>query len=450
MAHRIHFLRPGVVGKDGRTSAIVAALEKSPRVKEPVIRLSDWKGGLARDAEKEVIEQAKLLRPDFVVIGPEEPLAEGIVNKLAKEGIPCVGPTETLAQLESSKAFTRQLLSEFEIPGNPEYHVFKRMEGMEECLQRMTGYVVKPDGLTGGKGVKISDAHLFSIEDALLYCNDLFTAGHKAVVIEEKLEGEEFSLMSFCDGVHVVDMIPVQDHKRVGVGDTGSNTGGMGSYSCANHRLPFLLPKQLKEASMINKAVAKALYKKTGEKFQGILYGGFMITSSGLRLLEYNARFGDPETLNVLALLKSDFATICEAMIRGDLTNGHVEFERLATVCKYVVPDNYPDNPVKDKEIFLTAVPKESDTLRIYDAAVNKRNGKVYLTGSRAMAFVGIGDDLQEAERIAEEAASSVKGPVFHRWDIGTPRLIQERVDHMRQLAAEVSRRSRIRSSLAS
>lgn len=175
-----------------------------------------------------------------------------------------------------------------------------------------------------------------------------------------------------------------------------------------------------------------------------------MITSSGLRLLEYNARFGDPETLNVLALLKSDFATICEAMIRGDLTNGHVEFERLATVCKYVVPDNYPDNPVKDKEIFLTAVPKESDTLRIYDAAVNKRNGKVYLTGSRAMAFVGIGDDLQEAERIAEEAASSVKGPVFHRWDIGTPRLIQERVDHMRQLAAEVSRRSRIRSSLAS
>ena len=214
-------LKPAVIGKDGRTTAIIKSLEESPRVgKGNVHVLSEWKDVPTDQAADVVMANARKYRPDFVVIGPEEPLAFGIVNCLWDElSIPCVGPTRCLARLESSKAFTRKLVSEFGIAGNPEYRVFRSIDGVEDYLRALeaeTGYVVKPDGLTGGKGVKVSDAHLFSIEEALDYCRDLLTPASSQIVIEEKLDGEEFSLMSFCDGEHVEDMVPVQDHKRAG------------------------------------------------------------------------------------------------------------------------------------------------------------------------------------------------------------------------------------------
>jgi phosphoribosylamine--glycine ligase len=429
-------LTPAVIGKDGRTTAIIKSLENSPRVGKGNVRvLSEWKDVPSfEEAAEAVMANARTHRPDFVVIGPEEPLAFGIVNRLQNElGIPCVGPTRDLAQLESSKAFTRELVSEFDIAGNPEYRVFRSLDGVEDYIRALdskTGYVVKPDGLTGGKGVKVSDAHLFSIEEGLAYCRDLFASTSGPVVIEEKLDGEEFSLMSFCDGEHVRDMIPVQDHKRVGIGDTGPNTGGMGSYSCEDHLLPFLKRERLKDASDINKAVAQALYKKTGERYKGILYGGFMITGKGLRLLEYNARFGDPETMNVLAALETDLADIFEAIIKGTLDTVPVRFKNLATVCKYIVPNRYPEDPVKNEPIDMSAVPK-SESLYRFDAAVKEVNGELILTGSRAVAFVGLGANLAEAEQIAEEAAKAVKGPVFHRPDIGTAELVGRRVEHV-------------------
>jgi phosphoribosylamine--glycine ligase len=291
--------------------------------------------------------------------------------------------------------------------------------------------------LTGGKGVKISGAHLHSIQDALDYCTELFHHGHPAVVIEEKLDGEEFSLQSFCDGTHVVDMVVVQDHKRAYEGDTGPNTGGMGSYSCEDHSLPFLSPRDVPEASAINHAVAGALLAETGQKYRGILYGGFMVTRKGIRLLEYNARFGDPETLNVLSLLKTDFVDICEAMIDERLHQLPVEFGKKATVCKYIVPEGYPDHPVRGERIDLTQVPRESDRLKIYHASVDMKNGALYLGGSRAIAVVGIGSNLKEAEAIAEEAARAFRGPVFHRKDIGTQALIDRRIAHMRTVLAD-------------
>ncbi len=264
-------------------------------------------------------------------------------------------------------------------------------------------------------------------------------------MIEEKLEGEEFSLMSFCDGTHVSDMVVVQDHKRLGVGDTGPNTGGMGSYTCEDHGLPFLPADVLKQASRINRDVAKAMLDKTKQKYKGVLYGGFMLTPRGLRLLEYNARLGDPETLNVLSILKTDFATICEAIINEELHRVPITFERLATVCKYVVPEGYPENPVKDVPIDLSNVPPESANLRIYHAALDKRDGNYFLTGSRAIAFVGIGRNLQEAESIAEEAASAVRGPVTHRRDIGTQELIERRVAHVRSFSQSSNSRAAVR-----
>ena len=436
---RKHDLIPAVIGKDGRTSAIERCLRESMRVHESVrngkqrLRLAEWKS--ERNPKETALRRALELKPDFVIVGPEQPLEEGIVDELQnKLGIPCIGPARSLARLEFSKAFTRELLTEHNIAGNPEYRVFHNTNGLESYLKKLGDYVVKPDGLTGGKGVKISNVHLFSREEAIGYCRELLSQKHPAVIIEEKLDGEEFSLQSFCDGTHVRHMVVVQDHKRAADGDTGPNTGGMGSYSCANHSLPFLSPHHLREAQSINEAVAGALFKQTKKRYKGILYGGFMATRSGVRLIEYNARFGDPEALNVLSVLRTDLVDICEAIIEERLHELPISFERLATVCKYIVPEGYPEKPLRGKEIDLSKVPNESQKLRIYHAGVERKGGKYYLSGSRAIAFVGIGKNLEEAQEISEEAASAAQGPVFHRKDIGTRELIQHRIDHMRAL----------------
>jgi phosphoribosylamine--glycine ligase len=436
--------RVAVIGKDGRTSAIANALCRSERITGKVEVLTDWKsrGQVSSRYEEIYYNLQYLLRrkqePDFVVCGPEEPLSqgEGIVNWLRREfKIPCIGPTKELSKIESSKSFARQLLTKYGIPGNPAFRVFSNLNGIESYLKELGGFVVKPDGLTGGKGVKVSGEHLHSIQEAVLYCQEVFNEGHPAIVIEEKLDGEEFSLQSFSDGTHVVDMPVVQDHKRAHEGDTGPNTGGMGSYSCENHSLPFLSPDDLRQASAINKLVVKALLQETGEPYKGILYGGFMVTRNGVRLIEYNSRFGDPEALNVLSVLRTDFVEVCEAIIGGTLDKLPVKFENLATVCKYVVPKGYPENPVKGVPIDLSKVPPESEKLRMFFAAVDKGNDGIYrISGSRAIAFVGIGANVAEAEKIAEDAASAVRGPVYHREDIGTQDLIAKRVAHMESL----------------
>lgn len=374
--------------------------------------------------------------PDYVVVGPEEPLAEGVVDWLWQNfRVPAIGPTKDLAKLESSKSFTRLLLAKYDIPGNPRFRVFSNAEGIESYLKELVRFVVKPDGLTGGKGVKVFGEHLSSISQAVDYCQEVFREGHASVIVEEKLEGEEFSLMSFCDGTHVVDMPVVQDHKRAHIGDSGPNTGGMGSYTCENHSMPFLTQDDLRQASMINRRVARALLEETGQAYKGVLYGGFMATRDGVRLIEYNARFGDPEALNVFSLLRTDFGEICEAIIDGTLNKVQVRFDHRATVCKYVVPDGYPEHPVKGEIIDLSQVPENSSQLRRFDAALDKDELGVYrLSGSRAIAFVGIGATVAEAEAIAENAAKAVRGPVFHRKDIGTARLIEKRINHMRAL----------------
>ena len=425
-------VRPAVVGKDGRTSAIIEALRRSARVTD-VVRLSD---GRASDADRaQVVARARELRPDFVFVSPEAPLGAGYVDALQSElGIPCVGPVQTLARLETSKAFTRELLARHGVPGNPEHRVFRDLAGIDAYIAQLGDFVVKPDGLTGGKGVKVSGEHLQSGAEGRDYAASLMAEGHQAVVIEEKLDGEEFSLQSFCDGEHVVDMPPVQDHKRAFDGDRGPNTGGMGAYSDADHRLPFLGASDLAAASAINAAVSRALLKETGRPFKGVLYGGFIVTREGVRLIEYNARLGDPEALNVLSILRTDFVDVCEAIIAGRLDRLRVEFAPSATVCKYVVPDGYPDRPVKNARLDRATIAGSSDRLKVYPAAIDVRDGELYMTGSRAIGFVGVGASLVEAERVAEDAASAVRGPVFHRRDIGTPALIRARCEHVARL----------------
>lgn len=430
-----------VIGSGAREHAIVRALGRSPQDKEIFCLASNMNPGIAELCDEILI--GNFNDPDFVVsyaketdatlaiVGPENPLAAGIADALWDTGVKTVGPKKDLAQLETSKAFARNLLKEYDIPGGPKYQTFDAVGGVTDFLNELgENYVVKYDGLSGGKGVKVAGGHLHSHDEALAYCQKLVDSDGE-FVIEEKFVGEEFSLMSFCDGDNLKHMPAVQDHKRAYEGDTGPNTGGMGTYSDANHSLPFLTNNDISQALEINIQTARAIKDKFGVGYKGILYGGFMATASGVRLVEYNARFGDPEAMNVLSLLESDFIDICIGVADGTLDQVDVQFANKATVCKYAVPDGYPDSPVKGEPIDVSKV-KNLDGL--FFASVDFKGTSLVEAGSRTIAMVGVADTISDAEALAEKEVSSISGPLFHRTDIGTDKIVQKRVDHMNSL----------------
>jgi len=430
-----------VIGSGAREHAIVRALDRSHQEKEIFCLASNMNPGIAALCDELLI--GNFNDPDFVVsyaqetgatltiIGPENPLANGVTDALWGGGVKVVGPKKNLAQLETSKAFARDLLREYNIPGGPQYQTFNSLAGVTEFLNVLgENYVVKYDGLAGGKGVKVSGEHLHSHDEALAYCQEL-TDKSGDFIIEEKFIGEEFSLMSFCDGDTLKHMPAVQDHKRAYEGDTGPNTGGMGTYSDANHGLPFLSHDDILEAYEINVQTARAVKDKFGEGYKGILYGGFMATANGVKLVEYNARFGDPEAMNVLSLLDSDFIAICNGIADGTLKNVDVKFQNKATVCKYAVPEGYPDSPVKNEQINVSKIENPDG---LFYASVDIQNGKLVEAGSRTVAVVGMADSISNAEKIAEKEVSSVTGPLFHRTDIGTDTVIQKRINHMKAI----------------
>jgi phosphoribosylamine--glycine ligase len=431
-----------IVGSGAREHAIAVAFARS--MQKPVLLCFSgarnpgiealceaYETGSITDSH-EVVDFASKNRATLAVLGPEAPLAAGVADALWAAKVPVVGPTQSLARIESSKAFTRQLLQKHGIQGNPFFQRFESMEGLDAVLQQFPmRHVIKDDGLAGGKGVKVCGDHLLSHEDSLTFCRELIAQGHP-FVLEEKLEGEEFSLMSFCDGETLRHMPAVQDHKRAYDGDKGPNTGGMGTYSDADHKLPFLTDADILEAQKINEQVAKALALECGAPYQGILYGGFMVTKRGVKLIEYNARFGDPESLNLLTLLRSDFVAICRAIADRKLHEVSVEFEKKASVCRYVVPEGYPDQPRKGDVVELP--PHAAAGVSTYLSAVDMVQGKLVATGSRTVAFVGVGETLAEAESLCADAARQVQGPFFYRKDIGTEALLASRVEHMRKL----------------
>ena len=372
---------------------------------------------------------AEAHRPDFAVVGPENPIAAGVVDELAKAGVPSVAPSQKGGQLESSKSFTRELLMKYGIPGNPRFQTFKSEQGLLEYARKLGQIVVKADGLHGGKGVQVQGDHFRTVEEGVAVAKEYLRSDGR-VVIEEKLIGQEFSLMSFVDGEHVADMPPIQDHKRAYEGDTGPNTGGMGTYNYPGN-LPFLTDNDLKVAHEITVQVARALREELGEPYKGIMYGGFIAVREGVRLIEYNARFGDPEAMNALTLLETDLVEVCQAILNGTLDQLDIRFSPQATVCKYAVPEGYPDAPKKGVEIRMKSLPPG---VKAYFAAVDERDGKLIMTGSRAVALVGVGDTIEEAERLAQAGVECVEGPVFYRRDIGTKALIEKRVEMMKKL----------------
>ena len=434
-----------LVGNGAREHAIAEAIMRSARSPRLFSYMKANNPGIASLSESVVIggygdlssirDFAVSSQAHFAVIGPEDPLNYGVVDYLADAGIPSVGPAKDQTRLETSKSFTRQLLAKYSIPGNPAFRSFTDLAGIEEFLDEIEEIVIKPDGLTGGKGVMVQGDHFLTKKEALSFCRDILRE-HPSVTIEERLDGEEFSLQCFCDGRTVVATPPVQDHKRRFPDDRGPNTGGMGSYSCEDHLLPFLEPVDVADGLDITRRVAEAIYRETGAPYKGIMYGGFMATKSGVKLLEYNARFGDPEAMNVLPLLQTDFVDICEAIIEGALEHCPVAFAGKATVCKYVVPKGY-GLPKDHPEAGSTSAEIEVGDVgeaKLYFASVDKRGDGLYMTTSRAIGVLGMADRLSEAEKIAEGAVLAVIGPVDHRPDIGTAQLIDKRVRHMRAL----------------
>ena len=427
-----------IVGSGAREHAIAAALSRSLQRPRLICFGSSTNPGIraisSRYATGDVTDAAGITafavqnRVTLAIIGPEAPLAAGVADALWAAGIAVVGPTQSLARVESSKAFTRELLATHRIPGNPAFQRFDSTGGLEDFLARFPQHVIKDDGLVGGKGVKVFGEHLHTMADSLGYCEELLAAG-RPFVVEEKLEGEEFSMLSFVDGYTVVSMPIVQDHKRAHAGDTGPNTGGMGSYTDSNQLLPFLTEDDAEAAHEMNHRVAQALEKECGAPFQGILYGGFMATRDGVRLIEYNARFGDPECLNLLTLLKTDFLDICRAIADRTLNSLAIAFLRQASVCKYLVPEGYPDAPRKGDAIVLPIqVPAGITT---YFGAVDVDGGRLVATGSRTLGIVATAATIYEAEALCERVITEIEGPFFHRADIGTAAALQKRAQHM-------------------
>lgn len=438
-----------LIGSGARENIIAEALSSSRHqvelycfgeaVNPGIKRLcADYKVGNLQNFE-EIGAYAKTLNADFAFIGPDNPIGAGLADYLLENcGLKSVAPLKAAAQLESSKAFTRQLMAKYHISGMPKFRVFTNSNGLKEYLtDDLDGdYVVKYDGLLGGKGVKISGEHLLTIDDGFSYAEECLAECGR-VVVEAKLVGQEFSLIALCDGQALYHFPLVQDHKRAFDGDQGPNTGGMGTYSDTNGSLPFLSDVDLLQAQKINQETIKAVQAETGIPFTGVLYGGFIATKSGVQLIEYNTRFGDPEVMNLLNLLEDDFVDLSEAVLEGNLNLFEPKFKKLATVCLYAVPSGYPDNSQKGAEIILDK--NALSEVKVYFASVNlveetATHYRLTLTSSRAIAFVGLGNDIETARIQALKGFEYLQGPVSYRTDIGASSVIAAKVDQMWQL----------------
>ena len=419
-----------LVGGGGREHAIAravaddCALYACASVRNPGIRrMAEGFETIDETDADAVAEYATEVGADLAVIGPESALEAGVADALDDAGVYAFGPRAAEARLETDKAYQREFMEEAGVPGCPDYAVFEDVEAACEYIDEYDGdLAVKPAGLTGGKGVKVIGDQV-TREEAKAYLRD---SDYDRVVLEERLVGEEFTIQAFVANGDLRTTPAVQDHKRAYEGDEGPNTGGMGSYTDTGRSLPFMAEGDHDAAVDVLEAVVDAL-----PDYKGVLYGQFMLTDEGPKVVEFNARFGDPEAMNTLPVLATPFVDVLAAARDGDPLPA-LSFSGEATVCKYAVPDGYPTDPDAGAEI---AVDEESvgDAL-LYYASVDERDGRLYTTTSRAFAVVGRGDSIAAAETQAEDALAAAGDRVRIRNDIGTADLVQRRIDHMDEL----------------
>lgn len=422
-------MRVLLVGGGGREHAIALALHKSPGL-ELFTVMSNESPGIAdlsvdwlRCPETDfdhIVNWAKEHRIEWAFIGFEDPLTKGICDELENVGIAAVGPKEFPAQLEGSKLFTRQLMQKYDIPGQVEFDHFLDKGSLTRFLSSTRReFAVKPVGLTAGKGVKVMGVHLASTAEAIEYGCEIIEkgiGGTGGLLLEERLLGEEFTLQCFVDGSSIVPMPAVQDYKQAFEG--GPNTGGMGSYSQADGLLPFLTQADYDTALNILWKLVDAVKAERAE-YKGILYGQFMLTSTGVKLVEINARLGDPEAINVIPLLQTDLADICTAIIEGCLDSIQISFDKKATVCKYIVPPDYGVRPKVGVPLTVGTDEITSLGAQVFLAKVDREEGQLLTTSSRAIAILGVADSVERAEGIVEQALEHVKGDYYVRHDVG-------------------------------
>jgi phosphoribosylamine---glycine ligase len=345
------------------------------------------------------------------------------------------------------------LLAKHGVPGNPQFQSVTDLSELKGAVANFTGpFVVKPSGLTAGKGVWVQGSDFQTPGEGVAYAERLLASpsGRDGLLIEEKLEGEEFSQMAFVTDSGIYPMPAVQDYKRALEGNKGGNTGGMGSYSQRDHLLPFLSSAERDRALEIMKQSVAAL-RAEGLSFRGILYGGFMLTTDGPKLLEFNARFGDPEALNVLSLYEpGDFAELMLGVATGKVDPDNVEFRLRATVAKYVVPAGYGGQPEPGAILDLDERSIEEAGVRLYFGSVEAAGtGHVKLTTSRGIGLVGEASAIHEAHRRVESALAFVKGTYYVRHDLGSKEEVAARVEHMRKLLAPAAKPSPLPLSVA-
>jgi phosphoribosylamine--glycine ligase len=402
-----------VLGSGGREHALVWKLRQSARVSK--VYSAPGNGGIADEAEclpvdlksvDSMVALGQQLQPDVTVVGPELPLMLGVVDEFTRRGWPVFGPTKTAAQLESSKSFAKEFLQRHRIP-TAAYAICDSVEEVREALPHFhLPVVVKADGLAAGKGVVIaaSKEEAASVAAEMLSGKMVGEAGAR-VVLEECLKGDELSFLVLSDGERVAPLVAAQDHKRVGEGDAGPNTGGMGAYSTAE-----IVDDTMRDwlVHHIAKPVIEGM-KAEGAEYKGVLYCGLMMTARGPMVLEFNCRFGDPETQPILMRLESDLVDALEASVAGRVSEGDFKWSADASVCVVMASGGYPGTFEVGKKIVGLEDAAAVDGVKVFHAGTSKRDGSFYTTGGRVLGVSARAAELGSAVERAYEACEKIR-----------------------------------------
>ena len=407
-----------ILGSGGREHALVWKLRQSPRISQ--LYCAPGNGGITSEAECVAVDLQNLnsitalaarLQPDLTVVGPELPLTLGVVDEFERRGWRAFGPTQSAAQLESSKSFAKEFLQRHHIPTAP-FAICDSIEQVREALGHFhVPVVVKADGLAAGKGVVIAKdkEEAASVAAGMLSGKMLGEAGAR-VVLEECLTGDEISFLVFSDGERVAPLVAAQDHKRVGDADTGPNTGGMGAYSTTE-----IVDDQMRDwlVHHIARPVVAGM-KAEGAEFKGVLYCGLMMTARGPMVLEFNCRFGDPETQPILMRLESDLIDALEASIEGRVSEGDFKWSQDASVCVVMSSGGYPGTFEAGKRIEGLDEAGSVEGVKVFHAGTSKRDGVYYTAGGRVLGVTARARDLQTAVGRVYEACAKISFDEAH------------------------------------